>query len=89
MSVVDVVSEPAPLRYVVILWADRKQRVTYYICPERYAISFSDRWFLSWNSIKDALKLGRTPPFACRILVRELRTHADARTYEVDSDTIE
>jgi hypothetical protein len=37
--------------------------MTYYIVPARYAISFSDRRYRSRNSINDALKLGRTPPF--------------------------
>jgi hypothetical protein len=43
ISVVEVVSEPAALGCIVIPYARPTVMITYYIFPERYAISFSDR----------------------------------------------
>jgi hypothetical protein len=65
--------------------------MTYYITPARYAISFSERRYRSRNSINDALKLGRTPPFIYKVLPFEPHIHSGTTwmTYEVDSDTIE
>jgi len=64
--------------------------MTYYIIPARYAISFSDRRYRSRNSIRDAQKLGRTPPFIYTVLSFEPHVHSETtrRTYKIDSDTI-
>ena len=89
ISVVEVVSEPAALRCIRIPRMDRKKTMTYYISPARYAISFSERRYRSRNSINEALKLGRTPPFIYAVLSFPRHIHPDTRTYKVNPDTIE